>query len=810
MGWNPFEEYEDVLSASVSPLVDAELNPYSAVIIDTIFKKKPIAETIAATQRFGGFDSNVSKFDRIANTIGIGRAYAYSLGMSPQANMSTWAREELFPNSYDVLVQEVLNGEEPRLFAYDGLINTYGYNAITNQLNIPVTQAILDLYTKDKESYSTIIATLLEQLIEDAPASLTTRTPIEDDNGPGTKIVKRIVTHTTSSTIQETSYKHTCELKTVSYNAGEYRCLIRHEASAINLLSVYLRSNIEVQTWTEYTDGNETPRLVEIQTPYEAQDSQSETFNQGDNAIVFVSGIAPSADEYIGILALVDSETIYKLIKLDDLPNNAPINIFNYEYRNSFYPIVPLRIDNNNVLEAAQYENDLRGAVRQSERILKMDLDSIMDSIKESEDNDKIDHVGVAFGTSLTADDTLALKYQAAFFEFVITSYMYGNDPVPAVLRDEEGEIVYDPDSGEPLFSTSNDTPADLEDNWSQLKRFALSIHQDGMGMTYGFKNNAKVSISYRRGNLGSKPIKRSVKGKTVYYEIQYEPQVIKVLKLTDCYVKWSLYGTRTTQKIWAHNAINDKTDNFFIPFHQPILDQFSKADQETLLHVSPHGIAISVQRIRLKWYQTTIFKTILIIIAIIVAIETGYDIYTAIATATSVTAAIIAVGEIVLIQYVEALIFEAFVDLVGLEIAMIILAIYYADKMINLISEGNSQLFQNMWADKLLKASAGIQTAITSHMQDDIMDLQQDGSDFADETKEILEEIDELRKMQEALLIDPMSIIDSAPLINFNESPEQYFNRTIHFGNVGTLAYDAVEHYVDLQLKLPEPEYNF
>lgn len=810
MGWNPFEEYETVLSASVSPLVEAELNPYSAVVIDTIFKKKPIAQTIVATQMVGGFDSNVGKLNRLADSIGIGHAYAYTLGMSPQANVSVWAREELFPNSYDVLVQEVLTGEEPRLFAYDGLINTYGYNAITNQLNIPIDPNIVSNYEETKTSYNTIIETLLAQLVTDAPSNLTTRTPIVDDNGPGTQIVKRTVTHYTSSSIQETAYKHTCELDTVSYNVGEYSCVIRHEANAINLLSAYLRSTIEVTTWIEYTDGTETSRTIEILDPYNAQDSQSESFTQATNQIVKVSGIAPSADEYIGILALVDSETIYKLIKLNDLPNNAPINVLNYTYSNSFYPMVPLRIDNENVLEAAQYSNDLRGAVRQSERILNMDLNSIMDSVQESEDNDKIDHLTIGFGTSLSADDTLSLQYQAKFFEFVITSYMYGNDPTPSLLKDAEGNVVYDVDSGEPLFSTSNDTPADTDDNWNQLKRFSLSVSQDGMGMTYGFKNNAKVSITYRRGSLGNKSVKRTVKGSTVYYEVQVEPLVIKVLKLTDCYIKWSLYGTRTTQKLWAQNAINDESDNFFIPFYQPILDQFSKADQEKLLHTSPHGIAIAVDTIRLKWYQTTIFKVALIIIAIIVMVYTGIDIYTAITTATSITAAVIAVGQIVLIQYLEALIFEAFVDLVGLEIAMVILAIYYADKMINLLSGGNSQLFQNMWADKLLKASAGIQTAITSHMQDAIMDLQQENTEFSEETKETLEEIDELRKMQEALLIDPMSIIDSAPLINFNESPEQYFNRTIHFGNVGTLAYDAVEHYVDLQLKLPEPEYNF
>jgi hypothetical protein len=38
-----------------------------------------------------------------------------------------------------------------------------------------------------------------------------------------------------------------------------------------------------------------------------------------------------------------------------------------------------------------------------------------------------------------------------------------------------------------------------------------------------------------------------------------------------------------------------------------------------------------------------------------------------------------------------------------------------------------------------------------------------------------------------------------------FGEAPEEYFNRTVHSGNVGILGIKAISDYVDNALKLPE-----
>jgi hypothetical protein len=38
-----------------------------------------------------------------------------------------------------------------------------------------------------------------------------------------------------------------------------------------------------------------------------------------------------------------------------------------------------------------------------------------------------------------------------------------------------------------------------------------------------------------------------------------------------------------------------------------------------------------------------------------------------------------------------------------------------------------------------------------------------------------------------------------------FGETPDEFYNRTIHAGNIGILSVDAVSNYVEMQLRLPD-----
>ena len=43
------------------------------------------------------------------------------------------------------------------------------------------------------------------------------------------------------------------------------------------------------------------------------------------------------------------------------------------------------------------------------------------------------------------------------------------------------------------------------------------------------------------------------------------------------------------------------------------------------------------------------------------------------------------------------------------------------------------------------------------------------------------------------------------SPFIIFGESPDEFYNRTIHTGNIGTLGLAAVSSFVENKLRLPD-----
>ena len=51
-------------------------------------------------------------------------------------------------------------------------------------------------------------------------------------------------------------------------------------------------------------------------------------------------------------------------------------------------------------------------------------------------------------------------------------------------------------------------------------------------------------------------------------------------------------------------------------------------------------------------------------------------------------------------------------------------------------------------------------------------------------------------------LLGSPMNM---TPFVVFGESPDDFFRRTVHSGNIGTLGYDYIHNYVDMNLALPK-----
>ena len=82
--------------------------------------------------------------------------------------------------------------------------------------------------------------------------------------------------------------------------------------------------------------------------------------------------------------------------------------------------------------------------------------------------------------------------------------------------------------------------------------------------------------------------------------------------------------------------------------------------------------------------------------------------------------------------------------------------------------------------------------------MQGQMDDLLKDASDFS---KYIEEQTRLLDTAQD--LLEGNNLL--SPFVIFGESPDDYYNRTVHSGNIGVIGFEAVSSYVEVALTLPK-----
>lgn len=91
-----------------------------------------------------------------------------------------------------------------------------------------------------------------------------------------------------------------------------------------------------------------------------------------------------------------------------------------------------------------------------------------------------------------------------------------------------------------------------------------------------------------------------------------------------------------------------------------------------------------------------------------------------------------------------------------------------------------------------------GLMGGVQGVLKDKFSDLQNETGAF----QEYMTEQEKELKRAEALLDSSQNL---SPLIVFGETPDEFFNRTVHSGNIGVLGLDAISNYVDTALTLPK-----
>lgn len=278
---------------------------------------------------------------------------------------------------------------------------------------------------------------------------------------------------------------------------------------------------------------------------------------------------------------------------------------------------------------------------------------------------------------------------------------------------------------------------------------------------------------------------------KTYRYQHQasqgvYEEVLVDGLKMT-----YFIYGDYTT----TGDEFND--DIILIPLDRSITRRYPIPKRERLYARSLHFVFNSRVVTEIKWYQRGIFKALLVIVAIIITIYTyGADGGSAIATALGLSGTAGLIATIVVNLAIGQLItagFTLFVQKFGTKVATAVAVLAIAYGVYDVATTGS--ILGAPWAQTLLQLSTGLQQAVLRQKYSDLL------AD-ADQFNLFIEDQNEQLETAQALL-ETSKVLN--PYVIFGEKPEDFYNRTVHFGNIGTLGITAISSYVDIALTLPK-----
>lgn len=138
----------------------------------------------------------------------------------------------------------------------------------------------------------------------------------------------------------------------------------------------------------------------------------------------------------------------------------------------------------------------------------------------------------------------------------------------------------------------------------------------------------------------------------------------------------------------------------------------------------------------------------------------------------------------------------KLFVKAVGLEASLIIAVLMAAYGLYDAYEFGSIQ--GAPWAQDLLSTASNLIKEVGSSLSEAMQGLQEEAKLYGLEMENKYKLLEEAKDLLESSTL-------LSPWLVFGEAPQDYYSRTVHSGNIGVLAIDAISNYVDISLMLPK-----
>jgi hypothetical protein len=541
---------------------------------------------------------------------------------------------------------------------------------------------------------------------------------------------------------------------------------------------------------------------------------------------------------------------------------------------NGFYPVIPIRLDNEFLSEDFQPEI-YEQARKAYKKATTGKLHKLIEQLEENEDIDDIDYTYIVFGVCLNVLEQASRKYIYRFFEEILNDYTQVGDTEFSGWQSEWSTAreswetwtawrEAQSDSGNPLYGTAE--PERLEypampsnvlrvsTDGNEVINYDITIQWNTMSEDFGsglLKPDAypdqlwfsKGDASYNEeliwtedgvDDLGNPLVAHAIAGA----RINTNPITLNWQVTENSWRRLTIVGLKHRNLIYknkaveidAFEALDDPNESgFIIPLHDGVFRALGLKDGTQMTTACSFLVFNCYEVVKQRWYETGLFRIILVVIIIVIAFYTGYldpnavgllgshaGVGTAILGAGASAAAVAIVGAIanalaamVVMQMITAastaLFGEKWGAVVGAILSVIALNVGTAMAGGQSLSSAFSGLLR---ADNLLQLTSAVGKGYAGY-------LQAATAEIAAEQQGVLEEYNraarEIRAAWEQNLggeggiIDPM-VVTSAFSV-FWESQTAFLDRTLMTGSdIAEMSLDMLTNFTDLTLNTDLP----
>lgn len=415
-------------------------------------------------------------------------------------------------------------------------------------------------------------------------------------------------------------------------------------------------------------------------------------------------------------------------------------------------------------------------------KYLGVTYDTIDDGVHEDPDVDDVEQALMLFGVLPSAQSQAELTYLFEYFNI-----LHFNSLSQAQLADNLSE----------KFGVYSNSASQLQ------------VIQDRVfKMTFQFSGITKKRVPGKIAAVGKftgtyEQLMPGGTGQQLQSAYVYRKQVMDSM-----YEEVAVFGLKVNYQITSKKGFSANGDDpeLLIPVDRTLLSSLSMRNKEQLLARSLHMVVNTKVTIKSPWYASTIFRVVLIIIAVVITILSAGTAWASIVAAASIgyVALAITVLTIILssiaISYATKLFVKEFGPKVGFIAAVAAMA-YGA-------YSGAGMTGSSTWAESMVAVGNNLASSAAAAQDDMLKDINQEIIDFQEYAKGQFDSMEEQREQlglkTEFSGLSGLDFVTLSPMQVWGETPNDLYARTVHSGNIGAASFDVASGYANFMLQLP------